>query len=82
MKRITNFLNSPTVKLVTAIILLVSGTLELTESALEKLLHFEVRVHHGLIIFGLAKTLGAIAELIEGREKVVKAREEKHKVKA
>jgi hypothetical protein len=82
MKKLTTFLNSPTVRLVTAIVLLVSGILELTESALEKLLHFEVRIHHGLIFFALAKTLGAIAELIEGREKVVKAKEEKHKLKA
>ena len=82
MRKLTAFFDTPTARLITAIILIASGVLELTESALEKLMGFDVRIHHGLIIFGLAKTLGAIAEIIESREKVMKAREEKHKVKA
>ncbi len=77
LKKLFSFFNLPSVKLITGIVLLVSGVLELSDSALEKLFGIDLRIHHGIIIFAITKVLGSVAEILEGSEKVSNARKEK-----
>lgn len=77
LKKISAIFNHPIAKFIAGGILLLSGILELSESAIEEFLHWDIGVNHGIIIFASAKILGSLAEIIEGRDRVVKA---KHKV--
>lgn len=78
MKQVFKFFNLPTAKLITALVLLASGIFELSESAFEKFFNIDIRIHHGVIIFGVTKLFGAIAEILESSETISTARK-KHR---
>lgn len=74
LKKFFSIFNHPVAKVGSGIVLLLSGLLELSESALEEFLNWEIGVHHGIIVFASAKVVGSLGEIIEGHDKVVKAK--------
>lgn len=59
-----SFVHTPTFKLILAITLILSSSVELFESL------DEIGSHHGVFIFGVAQALGAIADMMAAAEEV------------
>ena len=59
-----SFVNTPAFKLIIAITLIFSSSVELFQSL------YTIGAHHGVFIFGVAQALGAIADLMVAAEEV------------
>ncbi len=72
MKKFSYIFNHPTTRLFNGIILLLTGLLEFGESTFEEMLHWDIGIHHGIIVFAITKVFGSLAEIFEGGAKVSK----------
>ena len=61
---------SPKAKLITTILLLISGILELRETGLEEFLNIEVRIHYGIIIYCMTMIFESIANIVDQSQKI------------
>ena len=61
---------SPKAKLISTILLLISGILELRETGLEEILNIEVKIHYGVIIYCLTMIFESISNLIEQSRRI------------
>ena len=59
-----SFVNTSVFKLLLALILILSSSVELFES------FDEIGSHHGVFIFGIAQALGAVADMMAAAEEV------------
>ncbi len=67
-KRIHKFISvfqNPKAKLIISIILLISAIFDLIETSLEEFMNVEIKIHHGVIIFCIAKILESSAGIID-----------------
>ena len=68
-------IKSPYTTLTTALILLVSGIFEVSETVLEDILQMEIRAHHGVLLFALVQIFVAIEHILSGLEGIEKVEE-------
>jgi hypothetical protein len=71
--RLKVFIEHPGTRLVTGIILLVSGLASAYDdfSSAERM--FRLGVHHGVLLWGLVQVLGSIPNLVEGIGQTIEA---------
>jgi len=77
MRNLRRFSKSPKTALIIGIILLTCGILETTESVIEDILHLEIGVHHGVILFALSHIFIAIIHMLDGAENIEASQLEK-----
>jgi hypothetical protein len=64
------FVQSPYVNLVVALILFSSGLVEGWDSLKEDIVALNLRVHHGVVLYGLFNTLKSLPDIVEGLAKM------------
>lgn len=68
IERVKPFTKNPRVQLAVAIILILTGLLEIFETVMLETVGWAPGVHHGLIVFGTMQGLYALTEVVEGLE--------------
>ena len=78
MESLKNFIENPTVNIVTAMILVITSLAEGWEYFSTDLSEFDLGVHHGVLIFGIVMLLRGILDALES---VVQAHEKRQRMK-
>ena len=74
MERIRRFLDSPYTNIAIALVLVISSLGEGVETFVGELSEFDLGVHHGVLLFGLAMLLRGLVETREALDKARKSR--------
>jgi peptidoglycan biosynthesis protein MviN/MurJ (putative lipid II flippase) len=70
LRRVKHFVGDSRVQLATGLILIVTGVVEIFESAFVEMFGWSVGAHHGVIVFGIVQVLYALTEILEGFENI------------
>ena len=65
-KKINTTLKNPIFTLSIGVVLILCGIFESVETTFEKILNFEIGLHHGCIIFGAFQVFHSIIIMLEG----------------
>jgi hypothetical protein len=79
LQKLKNFVNHPATQLVTGMILLISGGVEIAYDVMSTERTFRWGVHHGVAILGLVQVLGSLPECIDGIDRALKAIDKREK---
>ncbi|MCU7918183.1 MAG: hypothetical protein KZQ95_07455 [Candidatus Thiodiazotropha sp. (ex Epidulcina cf. delphinae)] len=68
--KVKRFAGDSRVQIATGLILIVTGVLEIFESAFIEMFGWSIGAHHGVIVFGTVQVLYALTEILEGFENI------------
>jgi hypothetical protein len=70
IKKIESFVENPYVNLLIGVLLFLSAISDAGDILYEDILHVNVRVHHGIMIYGIFMALQSIPNLFQSLERV------------
>lgn len=77
LARLKAVVQHPATQLVTGLILLVSGGMEVVLDFYDAEHQFRLGVHHGVALFGLIQMLGSLPDLVEGLNQSIEVMDER-----
>jgi len=73
IKKIESFVENPYVNLLIGVILFLSATFEVGDTLYADVSHLNVRVHHGIMIYGIFVAIKSLPVLFESLERVCRS---------
>jgi hypothetical protein len=72
IKKIESFVENPYINLLIGAILFLSAISEVGDALVDDISNLNVRVHHGIMIYGIFLAIQSIPELFESMERVLR----------
>ena len=74
MNRLARLIKHPTTQIVISLVLIVTSLAEGGKTFIEDLTKFDMGVHHGVLVFGIASLLKGLSDAHEARKRLAAAR--------